>query len=154
MEVASKVPPKKHANKPSSSANARKRKRKVPSNIDGWMPTVGDLQQSFNATTPDRSNIVRIHCLPKFFHGIHPSLVFVLPFFAHRIRGWDARYSNHGYSKGAKVKRHDATFHLSNLYRRWWQMRPLEDWVNRSDWRGGSIITPVENASWSGRALL
>jgi len=127
---ATKMPPlKKTVTKPSSATtNARKRKRRgVPSNIDGWMPNIHDLLPS-NNTADHRSNIVRLHGLPhgvkpehvrKFFDGLNPSLIFVLPSFTNSIRGWDASSSSSSsyettnyFTSPAVVKRHASNFRV------------------------------------------
>jgi hypothetical protein len=116
-QMAVKMPHKRTGAK--SSTNARKRKRHVASNIDGWMPNVDDLRS--NDTNKDGlSNIVRLHGLPvgvkpehirKFFHGLNPSFIFVLPSFSHRIQGWDAAYSTEEIG-GCMVKRHPNHFRV------------------------------------------
>ena len=128
---------KKSANKPKSTST-RKRKQKVPSNIDGWMPNVDDLQLSSpttidTATTTtntnkikdDHSNSIRLHGLPlgvkpehirKFFHGLNPSLIFVLPSFDQHIQGWDATgdnaYDGRKAVSAAVVERHKSDFRV------------------------------------------
>ncbi|KAL7536990.1 hypothetical protein ACHAXR_007525 [Thalassiosira sp. AJA248-18] len=111
-----KMPPKKAGSKP--GANARKRKRRVASNIDGWMPNVDDLLS--NATAKDdHSKIVRLHGLPigvkmehirKFFHGLNPSLIFVLPSFPSYVQSWDATFDAN--ERNALVKRHSSNFRV------------------------------------------
>lgn len=108
------IQPKKAGNAPS----ARKRKRRVASNIDGWMPNVDDLLSKASAKD-DRSNIVRLQGLPigvkpdhirKFFHGLNPSIIFVLPSFTNYIQGWDAKYdADH---EGAIIKRYSSNFRV------------------------------------------
>ena len=115
--TAVKVPHKRTGAKASTSA--RKRKRHVASNVDGWMPNVDDLR-STDTNKDGQSNIVRLHGLPvgvkpehirKFFHGLNPSLIFVLPSFSHRIQGWDAAYSIEEVG-GCIVKRHPIHFRV------------------------------------------
>jgi hypothetical protein len=99
--------------------NSRKRKRHIASNVDGWMPNVDDLRSS-DTTKDGRSNIVRLHGLPlgikpeqirKFFHGLNPGLIFVLPSFPHYIDGWDAMY-NMDDMNSCMVNRHPSHFRL------------------------------------------
>jgi hypothetical protein len=116
-QMSVKVPHKRTGAK--ASTNARKRTRHVVSNVDGWMPNVDDLRS--NDTNKDgQSNIVRLHGLPlgvkpehirKFFHGLNPSLIFVLPSFSHRIQGWDVAYSIEEVG-GCIVKRHPNHFRV------------------------------------------
>jgi len=117
QQMAAKVPHKRTGAKASTSA--RKRKRHVASNVDGWMPNVDDLR-STDTNKDGQSNIVRLHGLPvgvkpehirKFFHGLNPSLIFVLPSFSHRIQGWDAAYSIEKVG-GCIVKRHPIHFRV------------------------------------------
>jgi hypothetical protein len=112
-----KVPHKKIGAK--ATSNARKRKRHVSSNVDGWMPNVDDLRSS-DTTKDGQSNVVRLHGLPvgikpeqirKFFHGLNPSLIFVLPSFPYHIDGWDATYNIEGVS-GCMANRHPSHFRV------------------------------------------
>lgn len=116
---------------------ARKRKRRiVPSNIDGWMPNVDDLRKLptmniapstkrlVDQQQQQQSSIVRLHGLPmgvkpehirKFFHGLNPDRIFVLPSFSQTIQGWDATAatsSDNGYNQQCIVKRHSTTFRV------------------------------------------
>jgi hypothetical protein len=84
-------------------------------NIDSWMPNVSNIPNTLTATTtttcPNNtynnnqeeeektSNVVRIHGLPigvaiddirKFFTGLSPQRIFVLPFYNKYIDGFDA----------------------------------------------------------------
>ena len=119
-----KVPQK--SSKPTITTT-RKRKRKVASNIDGYMPNVDHLLLSTTDTTTkdDYSNIIRLHGLPinvkpehirKFFHGLNPSLIFILPSFDSYIQGWDAIANNdNGEDNGSNsilVERHASNFRV------------------------------------------
>jgi len=114
-------------NKSSKPTTIRKRKRKVASNIDGYMPNVDHLLLSTTETTTkdDYSNIIRLHGLPinvkpehiyKFFHGLNPSLIFILPRFDCYIQGWDAIANNdNGKDNGSSsvlVERHASNFRV------------------------------------------
>lgn len=120
--------------KRSRATTARKRKRReVAANIDGWMPNVDDLLTLPTSNSAflkkgdadqQQSSIVRLHGLPmgvkpenirKFFHGLNPGLIFVLPTFSHRIHGCDAAaagYNNDGHNQQCIVKRHSNTFRV------------------------------------------
>lgn len=95
-----------------------KRRRHDPT-VDGWMPNTENLIA--RATSKDdRSNVVRLHGLPigvklehirKFFHGLSPSLIFVLPSFQYEFDVWDVTTKFNG--KGdAIVKRHPSDFRV------------------------------------------
>ncbi|KAL9186335.1 hypothetical protein ACHAXT_005573 [Thalassiosira profunda] len=111
-----KPPPKKTGR---AAINPRKRKRLVASNVDGWIPDVDELVAAAT-TKEDRSNIVRLHGLPvgakpehvrKFFDGLNPSLIFVLPSFDSHINGWDADYDAVE-RKEAVVRRYPSNFRV------------------------------------------
>ncbi|KAL7518537.1 hypothetical protein ACHAWX_003355 [Stephanocyclus meneghinianus] len=101
-------------------ASASKRKRRDPT-VDGWMPDTDDLISKAVAKD-DRSNIIRLHGLPrdiqpdhirKFFHGLNPSLIFVLPTINHFIEGWDAcDESSRLQKQNIAVKRHPEYFRV------------------------------------------
>lgn len=101
-------------------ASASKRKRRDPT-VDGWMPDTDDLISKAVAKD-DRSNIIRLHGLPrdiqpdqirKFFHGLNPSLIFVLPTMNHFIEGWDAcDESSRLQKQNIAVKRHPEYFRV------------------------------------------
>ena len=111
----------------SSKPTIRKRKRRVPSNIDGYMPNVDHLLPNDTSIIckDDYSNIIRLHGLPmnikpehiyKFFHGLYPCLIFILPRFDCYIHGWDAiaTSDNDGDngSNGILVERHASNFRV------------------------------------------
>ncbi|KAL3809841.1 hypothetical protein ACHAXA_009256 [Cyclostephanos tholiformis] len=117
-QSCAKMPQKKIGTK--ANTNARKRKRHAASNVDGWMPNVDDLR-SDNSIKTDQSNIVRLHGLPvgikpeqirKYFHGLNPSLIFVLPSFPRHIHGWDATYDTEDVNNGCMVTRHPSHFRV------------------------------------------
>lgn len=93
-----KATTKKRATKPT-----RKRRRTAADpNVDGWSPDTCDFVRD-EGSKDDHSNVVRLHGLPigvkpehirKFFQGLDPSLIFVLPSNATRIEGWDAQYDS------------------------------------------------------------
>lgn len=99
-------------------ATKPKRKRRDPS-VDGWMPNLDNLSVSA-ASKEDRSNILRLHGLPfgvkpehisKFFHGLSPSLIFVLPSLPSTIKDWDAKQDFDANTRTA-VKRHSNDFRV------------------------------------------
>jgi len=109
--------------KSSKPTTIRKRKRKVASNIDGYIPNVDHLLLSSDTTTKDGySNIIRLHGLPinikpehiyKFFHGLNPSLIFILPRFDCYIQGWDAATNDGGeIGDSILVERHASNFRV------------------------------------------
>lgn len=120
--------------KRSGATTARKRKRReVAANIDGWMPNVDDLLTLPTSNSvflkkgdadQQQSSIVRLHGLPmgvkpehirKFFHGLNPGLIFVLPTFPNCIHGWDAAAAAAGHDGNNQqciVKRHSNTFRV------------------------------------------
>jgi hypothetical protein len=134
------VPPSSLTTEKKLTNATRKRKRRiVPSNIDGWMPNVDDLRKlpTMNIAPSTKrlvdqqqqqqqqqSSIVRLHGLPmgakpehirKFFHGLNPGRIFVLPSFSQTIQGWDATAatsSDNGYNQQCIVKRHSTTFRV------------------------------------------
>ena len=122
-ELASALVVKKAATK---ATNARKRnattkrKRKDPS-IDSWMPDVDHLL-SKAISKEDHSNIVRLHGLPlgvkpehvsKFFHGLSPSLIFVLPSLSCHLEDWDAKHDFDGNGSNTNiVTRHPSDFRV------------------------------------------
>ena len=86
--------------KKSAKPPTRKRKRAVDPTIDGWFPDTDDLIRRA-VSKDDHSNIVRLHGLPigvkpehirKFFQGLNPSLIFVLPSNKTHLDGWDIQY--------------------------------------------------------------
>mmetsp|Transcript_7320 Transcript_7320/g.13811 ORF Transcript_7320/g.13811 Transcript_7320/m.13811 type:complete len:507 (+) Transcript_7320:136-1656(+) len=95
-----------------------KRKRKDPT-VDDWMPDLDHL--NMNAVSKDdHSNILRLHGLPsgvkpehisKFFHGLSPSLIFVLPSLPSVIKDWDAK-QDFDTNNGMAVKRHSSDFRV------------------------------------------
>ena len=118
---------KKVPQKSSKPTTTRKRKRKVAFNIDGYMPNVDHLLLSTTdkTTKDDYSNIIRLHGLPinvkpehirKFFHGLNPSLIFILPSFDSYIQGWDAISNNdNGEDNGSNsilAERHASNFRV------------------------------------------
>ena len=117
-EEADKMPPKKSEKK--RNARVRRGKRRVAPNVDGWVPTVDTLMPNAEASNFDRSSIVRVHGLPhgtkpeqirKFFRGLDPFLIFVLPSFTKHIEGWEAKYNTHGGGRPA-VPRHSSNFRV------------------------------------------
>ncbi|KAL3802103.1 hypothetical protein HJC23_010859, partial [Cyclotella cryptica] len=101
-------------------AAASKRKRHDPT-VDGWMPNTDHLVSKAVAKD-DRSNIVRLHGLPrgiqpdhirKFFHGLNPSLIFVLPTMNRFIEGWDVSDEFSSMQKqNIAVERHPESFRV------------------------------------------
>ena len=101
----------------------RKRRRIVDPNIDGWFPDTDDLIRRA-VTKDDRSSIVRLHGLPigvkpehirKFFQGLDPSLIFVLPSNETIIGGWDVHYDSSNII--AKAGRNKMIDRCSNVFR-------------------------------------
>ena len=97
-DVAEKEKTKPAAAKSYKKRTGTKRKRNDPT-IDGWMPNT-DVLISQAIKREDRSNILRLHGLPigttpdhirKFFHGLDPSNIFVLPTLNQHIEGWDVK---------------------------------------------------------------
>ena len=90
----------------------RKRRRIVDPNVDGWFPDTDDLMRRA-VTKDDRSSIVRLHALPvgvkpehirKFFQGLDPSLIFVLPSNESALDGWDVQYDSSTIAKAGRSK--------------------------------------------------
>ena len=110
------------------STTTRKRKRQsapIPSNIDGWMPSVDHLLPSSEegavVAKDEQSNIIRLHGLPlgvkpehinKFFHGLNPSLIFVLPSLPSYIDGWDATTTINDSDDDMLIKRYASNFRV------------------------------------------
>ncbi|KAL7431788.1 hypothetical protein ACHAXM_002810 [Skeletonema potamos] len=103
-----KTTTKKKAAKPPT----RKRRRTVDPNVDGWFPDTDDLVRKAVAKE-DHSNIVRLHGLPvgvkpehirKFFQGLDPSLIFVLPSNATFLDGWDVQYDSTNIAAAGRIK--------------------------------------------------
>jgi len=111
-----------------STTTTRKRKRQsapIPSNIDGWMPSVDHLLPSSEegavVAKDEQSNIIRLHGLPlgvkpehinKFFHGLNPSLIFVLPSLPSYIDGWDATTTINDSDDDMLIKRYASNFRV------------------------------------------
>ena len=109
------------------STTTRKRKRQsapIPSNIDGWMPSIDHLlpssEEAAVVAKDELSNIIRLHGLPlgvkpehinKFFHGLNPSLIFVLPSLPSYIDGWDATTTNDS-DDDMLIKRYASNFRV------------------------------------------
>lgn len=91
----------------------RKRRRTViDPNVDGWFPDTDNLIRRA-VTKDDRSSIVRLHGLPvgvkpehirKFFQGLDPSLIFVLPSNETILDGWDVQYDLSTIEKAGRSK--------------------------------------------------
>lgn len=100
----------------------RKRRRiAIDPNVDGWFPDTDDLVRRA-VTKDDHSNIVRLHGLPvgvkpehirKFFQGLDPSLIFVLPSNEMVLDGWDVMHSSNVATAGRiKVDRYSNVFRV------------------------------------------
>ena len=108
LKQQSQVTQKKTAKPPT-----RKRRRiAVDPNVDGWFPDTDDLIRRA-VTKDDRSNIVRLHGLPvavkpehirKFFQGLDPSLIFVLPSNESALDGWDVQYDSSNVAAAGRIK--------------------------------------------------
>ena len=91
----------------------RKRRRiAVDPNVDGWFPDTDDLVRRA-VTKDDHSNIVRLHGLPvgvkpeyirKFFQGLDPSLIFVLPSNETALDGWDVQNDSSNVATAGRIK--------------------------------------------------
>lgn len=102
------------AQKKTAKPQTRKRRRiSVDPNVDGWFPDTDDLVRRA-VTKNDHSNIVRLHGLPvgvkpenirKFFQGLDPSLIFVLPSNEMALDGWDVQNdSSNDATSGGRIK--------------------------------------------------
>ncbi|KAK1741922.1 hypothetical protein QTG54_007495 [Skeletonema marinoi] len=90
----------------------RKRRRTVDPTVDGWFPDTDDLNRRA-VSKDDHSNIVRLHGLPvgvkpehirKFFQGLDPSLIFVLPSNKTALDGWDVQYDSYNLASAGRIK--------------------------------------------------
>ena len=97
----------------------RKRRRTVDPTIDGWFPDTDDMIRKA-VSKDDHSNIVRLHGLPvgvmpehirKFFQGLDPSLIFVLPSNKTTLDGWDVQYDA-TIAGRIKIDRHSNVFRV------------------------------------------
>lgn len=108
--------------KKATTKPVRKKRRIVDPNVDGWFPDTDDLVGKA-VSKDDHSNIVRLHGLPvgikpehirKFFQGLNPSLIFVLPSNnATSIEGWDVQNANdNAVARRVKVDRYPSVFRV------------------------------------------
>jgi len=97
--------------------------------VDRWFPNTGDLVRTAMAKE-DHSNIVRLHGLPvgvkpehirKFFQGLDPSFIFVVPSNATTLDGWDVhKYDSTNIataSAGRRIKIEIKIDRCSNVFR-------------------------------------
>ena len=108
--------------KKATTKPVRKKRRIVDPNVDGWFPNTDELVRKA-VSKDDHSNIVRLHGLPvgvkpehirKFFQGLNPSLIFVLPSNnATSIEGWDVLNANdYAVARRIKVDRYPSVFRV------------------------------------------
>jgi hypothetical protein len=103
------------------------KKRRRPANpsrtvankgVDRWIPDIHNLQI---CSQENRSNVVCLHGLPKgttpgllrrFFSGLDPQRIFILPSNPIDIPEWDANHDNIRKKAGVRVERYDADFRV------------------------------------------
>jgi hypothetical protein len=107
-------------------ATLKKRKRRTPKpsrtavdkDVDRWIPDIHGLQI---CSRENRSNVVRLHGLPegttpelvrRFFSGLDPQRIFILPSNPIYIPEWDANHGNIRKKAGTRVERYDADFRV------------------------------------------
>jgi hypothetical protein len=90
----------------------------VNKGVDRWIPDIHSLQV---CSRENRSNVVCLHGLPKgttpgfvrrFFSGLDPQRIFVLPSNPIHIPEWDASHDNIRKKAGVRVERYDADFRV------------------------------------------
>jgi hypothetical protein len=90
----------------------------VNKGVDRWIPDIHNLQI---CSRENRSNVVCLHGLPKgttpgllrrFFSGLDPQRIFVLPSNPIDIPEWDASHDNIRKKAGVRVERYDADFRV------------------------------------------
>ena len=94
---------------------AKLKRRRLGPNVDGWSPNADQ-----SSGPKDRSDVIRVHGLPvnvkpeqirKFFDGLDPTGIFVLPPFDKPIQSWDVS-DDTSITGLPKVKRHGATIRI------------------------------------------
>ncbi|EJK63173.1 hypothetical protein THAOC_16185 [Thalassiosira oceanica] len=99
-----------------SKKTAKTKRRRLGPNVDGWFPNADHLPGLI-----DRSDVIRIHGLPvnvkpeqirKFFDGLDPTRIFVLPPYDKTIQSLDISNDTSNTGPPPKVKRHDATIRI------------------------------------------
>jgi hypothetical protein len=105
--------------------NLKKRRRTanpsrtvVNKGVDRWIPDIHNLKI---CSRENRSNVVCLHGLPKgttpgllrrFFSGLDPQRIFILPSNPIDIPEWDANHDNIRKKAGVRVERYDADFRV------------------------------------------
>lgn len=86
--------------------------------VDRWIPDIHNLPI---CSRENRSNVVRLHGCPKgttpgllqrFFSGLDPQRIFILPSNQIDIPEWDASHDNIRKKAGLRVERYDADFRV------------------------------------------
>jgi hypothetical protein len=109
---------------PSKRTPKKRRRTAVPSrpvadkDVDRWIPDIHNLPLCSRET---RSNMVCLHGIPKgttpgqlrrFFSGLDPQRIFILPSNPMHIPEWDASHNNIRKKAGVRIERYDADFRV------------------------------------------
>mmetsp|Transcript_2678 Transcript_2678/g.3864 ORF Transcript_2678/g.3864 Transcript_2678/m.3864 type:complete len:434 (+) Transcript_2678:111-1412(+) len=134
----------------------RKTRSYTESNVDQWFPYTNDLLKSYNLLPKcEKSNIVRLHGLPvgakvehilKFFSGLSPQRIFVLPTLDETIEGFDVCDDNYYESHSTATSGHNKVKRHSNQFRVFvkFQSYPI---ANSSLLRSGETLRTDENSA-------